>query len=172
MKEAHFFFWFKIISESIDLILDLGFIHKMNHITDPHVEQSSKHILGFAMCGTMLYVLTIISLLRNSRNDVDEEHPCLSLLSTVTEDLPRTLLAINVAINMKHFISGIQIIKAIYGSIEPIIRIIKIVYDGMNEKNTTHQNTCTKCLKWWDVAFSVILCLCSIGLIMSVMLIK
>lgn len=77
VKEAHFFFWFKIISESMDLILDWGFIHKMNHITDPHVEQSSNHhILGFAMWGTMLYVLTIISLLRNSRNGVDDEHPC------------------------------------------------------------------------------------------------
>lgn len=126
MKEAHFFFWFKIISESMDLILDWGFIHKMNHITDPHVEQSSNHhILGFAMWGTMLYVLTIISLLRNSRNGVDDEHPCFFLLSTVTEDLPQTLFAINVAFSMKHLISGIQILKAIYGFIEPIIRISK-----------------------------------------------
>lgn len=93
---------------------------------------------------TMLYVLTIISLLRNSRNDVDEEHPCLSLLSTVTEDLPQTVLAIYVASSMKHLISlGVQILKASYGMIERVIRIIKIYYDSMNEKNTTYQNACT-----------------------------
>lgn len=157
----------------MDLILDWGFIHKINQITDPHVEQSNKQFfLEFAKWGTMLYVLTIISLLRNSRNDVDEEHPRLSLLSTVIEDLPQTVLAINVARSMKHWISGLQILKASYGMIEPITRIVKISCDSTEEKNTTYQNTCTKCQKWLDVAFSVILCLCSFVLFISVMSVK
>lgn len=64
---------------------------------------------------------------------------------------------------MKHLISGVQILKASYGMKEPIIRIVKIHYDGMNEKNT-----CNKCQEWLDVAFSVILSPCSCVLFMYV----
>lgn len=101
-----------------------------------------------------------------------KNNPRLSLLSTVIEDLPQTVLAINVARSMKHWISGLQILKASYGMIEPITRIVKISCDSTEEKNTTYQNTCTKCQKWLDVAFSVILCLCSFVLFISVMSVK
>lgn len=76
----------------------------------------------------MLYVITIIFLFCDSHNDDDEEHPymvSLSLLSSVTEDLPQTVLAINVVRHMTHLISGIQILKAMYGVKEPVIRTKK-----------------------------------------------
>lgn len=99
----------------------------------------------------------------DSHNDDDEEHPymvSLSLLSSVTEDLPQTVLAINVVRHMAHLISGIQILKAMYGVKEPVIRTKKISNDP-NEENMTNKHACTKCLKWFDMAFSVILCLFS-----------
>lgn len=124
------YFWFIIESETLDLILDWTFSYQINHHNDPHVEQSIKNrILRFAIWGTMLYILTIISLFCDSHNDDDDEEcSCIvsfSLLSTVTEDLPQIVLAINVAHHMTHLISGIQILKAMYGVIKPIVRITK-----------------------------------------------
>lgn len=83
-----------------------------------------------------------------------------SLLSTVTEDLPQIVLAINVAHHMTHLISVIQILKAMYGVIEPIVRITKISND-MDEKNMTNKHASTKCQKLFDGAFTFILCLSS-----------
>lgn len=104
------YFWFIIDSETLDLILDWTFTYQINHHNDPHVEQSIKiRILGFAIWGTMLYILTIISLFCDSHNDDDDEEcSCIvsfSLLSTVTEVLPQIVLAINVAHHMTHLIS-------------------------------------------------------------------
>lgn len=159
------YFWFIIDSETLDLIFDWTFTYQKNNHNDPHVERSIKmRILGFAIWGTMLYILTIISLFCDSHNDDDDEEcSCIvsfSLLSTVTEDLPQIVLAINVAHHMTHLISVIQILKAMYGVNEPIVRITKISND-MNEKNMTNKHASTKCQKLFDWAFSLILCLSS-----------
>lgn len=168
-------FWFIIVSETLDLILDWTFTYQIDYHNDPHVEQSTKNrILGFAIWGTMLYVLTIIFLFCDSQNDDDEECSCIvffSLLSTVTEDLLQIVLAINVAHHMTHLISGIQILKAMYGVNKPIVRITKISND-MNEKNMTNKHACTKYQKLFDGVFSLILCLCSCVLFILVMLIR
>lgn len=148
------YIWFIIVSETMDLILNWTFTYQINHNIDPHLEQSNKHhTLGFTFWETMLYVLTIISLFCGSHNDFDAEHSCMasfSLLSTVTEDLPQTFLAINVARRLTHLISGIDKLKAINGVIEPIIRITNISKD-MIEKNITNIHACTKCLKWFNI---------------------
>lgn len=143
-----------LVSETMDLILNWTFTYQINHNIDPHLEQSNKHhILGFTIWETMLYVLTIISLFCDSHNDFDAEHSCMasfSLMSTVTEDLPQTFLAINVARRLTHLISCIDILKAMNGVIEPIIRITNISKD-MIEKNITNIHACTKCLNWFNI---------------------
>lgn len=148
------YIWFILVSETMDLILNWTFTYQINHNIDPHLEQSNKHhTLGFTFWETMLYVLTIISLFCGSHNDFDAEHSCMasfSLLSTVTEDLPQTFLAINVARRLTHLISGIDKLKAINGVIEPIIRITNISKD-MIEKNITNIHACTKCLNWFNI---------------------
>lgn len=161
------YFWFIIVSETINLILDWDFIYEINQNNDPNVDQSTKHhIFGFAMWGTMLYVFTIVALLRDSCTT------SLSLLSTVSEDLPQTCLALYLASRMNHLISCVQIRKAIYGFIEPIIRIIKISNDSMNENDTSQSpSQHTKCQKCTDITFSAILCVSSFVLFMCVMII-
>ena len=119
-----------MISESIDLILDWDFYYEISHGSHSDINNIvTDVILVVAVWGTILYFITVISLCVDCCGDEDEENSCttyLSLLSTFSEDLPQTALAIIVAGSTSHLISKVQIAKAVYGVIEPLICSISI----------------------------------------------
>lgn len=167
------FLWFMMVSETADLILDWDFAYEIAQSTDPNVQSTKHWILGFAIWGTVLYIFTIIFLCCDLCISDDEEHPCtasLSLLSTVTEDMPQIVLAIIVASRTTHLISVVQIMKAVYGLIEPLIKTIKLSCDRQNSKtsfrNPSHDNECQKC---FDILCSSLLCVCSFVLFFMVL---
>lgn len=170
------FLLFMMVSETVDLMLDWDFAYEIAQSTDPNVQSTNHWILGFAIWETVLYILTIVFLCCDLCNGDDEEHPCsasLSLLSTVTEDMPQIVLAIIVASHTTHLISVVQILKAVYGIIEPLVRTIKLSCDRKHSKKTfknpSHDNECQKFL---DMLCSSILCVCSFALFLMVLAIR
>ena len=107
-----------MISESIDVILDWDFYYEISHDSHSDIDNIVKDfILVFAVWGTILYFITVISLCVYCCGDEDEENSCttyISLLSTCTEDLPQKALAIIVAGSTSHLISKVQIAKKLY----------------------------------------------------------
>lgn len=167
------FLLFMMVSETVDLILDWDFAYEIAQSSDPNVQSTKNWILGFAIWGTFLYLTTIVFLCCDLFDSDDEEHPCmasLSLLSTVTEDMPQIVLAITVARHTTHLISLVQILKAVYGIIEPLVRAIKLSCDRKHSKKTfrspSHDNECQKC---FDMICSSILCVCSFALFFMVL---
>lgn len=157
------FVLFMIVSETIDFFLDWDFVYEINK-SSQNVDER-LWILGFAIWGTILYFSTFVSLCYDLCNDEDKENecsPCLSLLSTVTEDFPQIILAIAVAGHTTHLISWVQIAKAVYGFIEPLIRAANLSTERENSKKTF--NTAShdyECQKFLDMIFCFVLCLCS-----------
>lgn len=161
-----------IVSETIDLFLDWDFLYEINKSSE-NVDE--RHwVLGFAIWGTILYVFTFVSLCCDLCNDEDEENPCspsLSLLSTVTEDFPQIILAIVVARHTAHLISLVQIAKAAYGFIEPLIRAVKISAEReKSKKKFSTESHNYECQKFFDMIFCILLCVCSVALFVVLIL--
>lgn len=155
-----------LLSETIDLFLDLDFISEINK-SSQYVNESTKlWILGVSIWGIFLYIMILINLCFACCNDDDEENPCatfLSCLSTMTEDLPQIVLAISVARKAKKLISWVQIAKAVYGVIEPLLRLKKIGND-IDRRRQSFKATfpCYECLKFLDASSCMLLCFLSV----------
>ena len=160
-----------IISESLDLILDQDFYYEITYGSHSDINKIAKvGILFFAVWGTILYFITVISLCVDYCCNEEEENPCTSyflLLSTCTEDSPQIALAIIVAGSTSHLISKVQIAKAVYGVIEPLIRSISICKErGDNRK--MRRDSDVECAKFFDMCISFMLCLSALGLFLRV----
>lgn len=157
-KDKNFCVFLMIVSETIDLVLDWDFIYEIYKIS-PEVDE--RHwIFLFAIWGTILYLLTLAILCVDLCDD--NENPCypwLSLLSTVTEDLPQIIFAIAVACHTKRLISWVQIAKAVYGTFEPLMRAANLFTKREKSKKTfnTASHAC-------DMFFCFVLCACSLHL--------
>ena len=162
--------FFIIISKSLDLILDWDFYYEIPYSSHTDINKIAKDvILCFAVWGTILYIITFISLCIDIRGNKNEENPCttyLPLLSTCTEDLPQLVLAIIVAGSSSHLISKVQIAKAAYGIIEHLIRFILIFIEIGNRKK--YRNSDVDVAKFFDMCISFILCLFALGLFLRV----
>ena len=117
---------FTVIFETVDLYLDWKFYEKLQQESLTGVSENTINwIYGFAVWATVIFICTFLCLIVDCCSDEEHENSCtsvLSLLSTVSEDLPQISLAIYVAWNTSHVISWVQIGKALYGIIEPWIR--------------------------------------------------
>ena len=164
-----------MISESIDLILDWDFYYEISHGSHSDINNILKDvILVVAVWGTILYLITVISLCIDCCGDEDEENSCttyLSLLSTCTEDLPQIVLAIIVAGSTTHLISKVQIAKAVYGIIEPLIRSISICRERGDNRNM-RRDSGVECAKFFDMCISFMMCLSALGLFLRVWVIS
>lgn len=152
--------FFMIISETVDMIMDWTFYAKLQQGSPTGVSEITINwIYGFAVWGTIIYICTILSLFVDCCSDEEHENSCtsaLSFLSTVSEDLPQTFCAIIVAWRTSHVISWVQIVKALYGIIEPLIRARNIFTEI--EKKVYGRNSVTERIKGFDMACSVLLC--------------
>lgn len=173
-EDTNCWIFFMIVSETIDLILDWDFVYEINKSSENVDEISKQLIRWFAIWGTILYFLTVVSLCCDLCNDEDKENPCspsLSLLSTVTEDFPQIILAIVVARHTTHLISLVQIAKAVYGLIEPFIRAVKISAERENSKKKfSTESHDYECQKFFDMIFCILLCVCSFALFVVLIL--
>lgn len=125
-------------------------------------ESTKQSIIIFAFWGTFLYFLTLCFVCGN--ND-DENARTLSLLSTITEDFPQIILAIVLA---THLISFVQIAKAVFGILDPLIRGVNLFNDRKKSKKSFRKlshdyDKITFC----DMISCCVLCLCSIYLLKS-----
>ncbi|XP_061195717.1 uncharacterized protein LOC133203938 [Saccostrea echinata] len=159
-------FALSMFSEIIDLFLDWDFFYEVNKSSV--VENNVKSaIQGFAILGTVLFVFTFISQSCDACSDDEEENPCtptLSLVSTALEDFPQIILAIIVAMHTSELISWIQISKALYGIIEPAIRITVILEERENSRQNFRESPYL-CAKHCDMCISGIILMCSIALL-------
>lgn len=166
--DTNCFVFLMIVSETIDLFLDWDFLYEINKSSENVNESARQWILGFAIWGTFLYLLTFFSLCCDLCSDEDEENPCspsLSLLSAVTEDFPQIILAIFVASHSTHLISWVQIAKATYGFVEPLIRADRLYREREKSKKTFSTGSHDyKCQKFCDMIFCSMLCVCSVAL--------
>lgn len=158
--------FFVFLSETIDLFLDLDFIYEIDKSSQNVDENTKQWIFGVSRWGIFLYIMTLFNLCFVCCNDDDEENPCstfLSCLSTMTEDLPQIVLAISVARNAKKLISWVQIAKAVYGVIEPLLRLKKIGND-IDRRRQSFRATfpCYECLKFLDASSCMLLCFLSV----------
>jgi hypothetical protein len=130
--------------EIADLFLDWDFYAEIRK-TGLVAEETEHYILGFAILGTLLFLGTVLNKCVTVCDDrfEEEDDTCgtvLSLLSTVFEDLPQIILALIVASTTTGLLSPIQIVKAVYGIIEPLIQI------ALNCRE--YSKLRKKCLEW------------------------
>lgn len=164
-----FLFIVTLVLEIADLILDWDFYVEVSK-TDLIGDNIKYSILGFAIFGTFLFLLTVFTkcfgICNSDDDDQDEEDGAcavrLSVISTLFEDLPQIILALIVAFRTKDLISPVQIVKAGYGIGEPIIQLIICVcqYCRMN-RNTWDKNTCRMSSKIFEMFLSCVLIICS-----------
>jgi hypothetical protein len=158
--------------EIADLILDWDFYIEIKDL-DIIAEEIIYCILSFAIVGSLLFLCTFINKCVTVCDDGydEEDDTCgtvLSLLSTVIEDLPQIILALIVAFNTKDLLSPVQIVKAVYGIVEPAIQIILNwrEYSKLT-KNIWSDNTCFKGCKITEIVVNVIIIICSIVLLID-----
>lgn len=168
-------FLFTIVLEVADLILDWDFYVEIKN-TDLIAQEIVYCILGFAFLGSLLFLCTVITKIAIiCHNDYDEENDTctavLSLLSTVFEDFPQIILALFVAFNTKDLLSPVQIAKAVYGIIEPIIQITLNAREYSKlKKKMWDDNTCLKGCKITEILASVVIIICSVILLVDLVL--
>jgi hypothetical protein len=165
-------FLFAMALEIADLALDWDFFDEIKDV-DLIADEIRYCILGFAILGTVLFLGTVLNKCVTICDDgyEEEEDRCgavLSLLSTVFEDLPQIILALIVAFNTTDLLSPVQIAKAVYGIIEPIIQI---ALNGREysklRKNIWDDNTCAKGCKIAEIIANVIVIICSVILLVD-----
>lgn len=158
-----------IFSETVDLIMDWTFYAKLQQESLTGVSENTINwIYGIAVWATVIYICTLLSLVVDCFSDEEHENCCtsaLSLLSTVSEDLPQTVCAIMVSWSTSHLISRVQIVKALYGIIEPCLRARNI--STKIEKRVYGRNSVVELMKVCDMACSV---LCVGGAILFVII--
>ena len=126
------------------------------------------HKLDLRICS--IFICTFLCLIVDCCSDEEHENSCtsvLSLLSTVSEDLPQISLAIYVAWNTSHVISWVQIGKALYGIIEPCIRAGNIFTEI--DKKVYNRNSDIECMKKCEMLLCYLLCLCGVILFFSIL---
>lgn len=159
------------LSETIDLFLDLDFIFEIDKSSQYVHKSTQQWILGVSIWGIFLYFMTLCSLCFVCCTDDNEETLCstfLSCLSSMTEDLPQIFLAISVARNTKKLISWVQIAKAVYGVIEPLLRLKKIGNDVDRSRQSFRATfPCYKCLKFLDASSCILLLFSSVVLLIG-----
>lgn len=148
-----------IISETVDLFMDWTFYAKLQQESLTGVSDNTINwIYGFAVWKTVIYICTLICLFVDCCSDEEHENSytsVLSLLSTVSEDLPQISLAIYVAWSTSHVISWVQIVKALYGVIELCICAGNIFREI--DKKLYNPNSDIECIKICDMLLCLLL---------------
>lgn len=128
----------------------------------------------FLLFGELFVHLHTSNFLFDLCSNKNHENICttiLSCLSSTTEDFPQIIFAIDVATKTSQIITPVQIFKALYGIIEPFIRSRNIFIERML-KETQYQNSVTEFMKFFDMIFSFIICLCGLGLLLRIIIIQ
>lgn len=167
-----------LVLEVADLILDWDFYAEVSK-TDLIGDRIRYSILGFAIFGSILFLITIITkfiwICNIDDDDQDDDNGAcaltLSLMSTLLEDLPQIILALIVAFSTKELISPVQIVKACYGIGEPIIQLMVYAcqYCRMKKNTRDRNNFRMKCKKF-EMFLSLILIICSVILLIDLKL--
>ena len=160
--------------ELADLVLDWDFYYEV-HKTDVVKNNIKWSILAFAILGTILFLSTVVTKfvgICNSDDDDQEEEngTCAVTLSWMTllfEDLPQIILALIVAFQTKDLLAPVQIVKAVYGILEPIIQITIHSYRYWKLRNNYYYGNETQMqeCKIFEIIGSVILIILSIILL-------
>lgn len=154
-----------IVVETINFCLDWKFSNIVMNTSEPLGENIKQCSWWFSSCGIFVYPLTLLSLCCDLIRDDDNENPCspaLSLVSTITKDIPQAVVAIVVACLTTNLSFGVQFLKSLLGIIVPFIRVIKIFYDFEQRKKifrTASDNY--ECMKFFEEVFCYILLSCS-----------
>ena len=161
--------------ELADLVLDWDFYYEV-HKTDVVGNNIKWSILAFAILGTILFLSTLVTKfcgICNSDDDDQEEEngTCAVTLSWMTllfEDLPQIILALIVAFQTKDLLAPVQIAKAGYGILEPIIQITIHSYRYWKLRNHYYyENETQMRCKIFEIIGSVILIILSIILLVD-----
>jgi hypothetical protein len=159
-------FLFTVVLEIGDLVLDWNFYMEIKDV-DLIAKEIRHCILGFAFLGSVLFLCTLINKCVTVCDDnyKEEKNRCatgLSLLSTFAEDLPQIVLALIVDSKTTILLSPVQIAKAGYGIIEPIIQI---ALNGREcwklRKNVWNDNTCLKACSVVEMCVHFVIVICS-----------
>lgn len=168
-----FWFLFTLALELIDLVLDWEFYYEISKTDEVNYEVQIS-ILAFAIIGSVLFVLTVANKIKlfccNKYADEEEENACsdgLSILSTVIEDFPQIALATYVAFKTKELVSLVQVVKAGYAILEPLIQIIINAVEIHKMRKKYKQNKRRKFCKVIEIVISIVLMLGSIFLLVN-----
>jgi hypothetical protein len=155
-----------MILEIADLVLDWDFYIEIKDV-DLIASEIRYCVLGFAILGSVLFLFTLINKCvtvcdANYKEEKDKCATGLSLLSTFAEDLPQIVLALIVESKTTSLLSPVQIVKAFYGIIEPIIQI---ALNGREywklRKNVWNDNTCLKVCSLLGMFANCVIFICS-----------
>lgn len=118
-----------IVLEAIDLFLDWDFYVEVTNADQESVKDNTPvkmAIFVFAIIGSITFILQLVSIYFDSRNDYKylTFTSTMSFLGTWIEDIPQIILAVHVAGISTELISNVQIAKAIYAIIEALIHIV------------------------------------------------
>ena len=124
------FFWisFLFIMEAIDLGLDWNFHAEINS-TEQKIQHKTElryAILGFAIFGSITFVLGLVSLFYEITKNCKHLVFCtvMSMISTWIEDFPQIVLAVIFAVWSSEVISNVQYAKAGYAIFEASVHIM------------------------------------------------
>lgn len=164
-EDKECFVLFTFLTKSIDLLLDFYYIFEICK-SSQHVDESTKQwMVVCTIWGTILLWFTLLILCYDYCKDIDDVNRCSTFplfLSTLTEDLPKFILAIDVVREETRLISRSQWVKAVYGFIKHYLRIHKIASELDSSKKTTRNvSQFIKCMKSLDKICCCGLCMCS-----------
>ena len=125
--------------EAIDLGLDWDFYAEINSTEQQihHKTELRKAILAFAIFGTITFLLGLISLYFDWRDDYEHltYSTDMSVISTWIENFPQIILALIIAVWSSELISNVQYTKAGYAIGEALVHIVLSFWQLCGRRN-------------------------------------
>lgn len=149
------------VVETIKCCLDWKLTNNVMNTSEPLNEIIKQCCWWLSLWGTLVYLLTLLSLCCDLKRDEDNENPCspvLSLVSSITKDIPQVVFAVVVAIFTRKVSFGVQFLKFLLEFISHIIRFVQIRYDFKQREETSRTASANyECLTVFEFIFFIIM---------------
>lgn len=168
------FAMFMVVAEAINIYLDWKFCNEVMKTSEPLSDNIKQCCWWFSSWGIFIFLPTLLSLCCDLIRYDDNENPCslvLSLVSTITKDIPQVGVSLVVACHKTTLSTGVQFLKSLHGIIVHFIRGIKILNDfGQRKKTFSTAFDDYECMKFFEGVFCFISFICSVALLIVLLL--